>query len=766
MKVIGYSDELSVFPGDKVNFYVSADADRYHADVVKLIHGDTNPDGPGFKVEDVETDVDADFPGRVQSVYAGSHVIVDDHAALAPGEGLTLQVLIWPTMPAKVDGYWRPGPQGLLTKWDASSKTGYGLFIGEDGCLEAWAGDGKDVQVVSSGKQLLTGTWYLAAVSIGAGEITLHQDPIVTPTNGRFAIASSLESTTATVTESATVTPAATDVPLVMAGFVERLTDEPIGVVVGGHYNGKLDRPRVHSAALSREQIGQSIESPHGPALLAAWNFQEEITRTGIKATRQVTDVSANRLTGRTVNVPTRAVTGYNWKAKEQNFIHAPEEYGAIHFHDDDLDDCRWEVDFTLTTPDDLPSGLYAARLTAGDDTDYVPFYVRPKPGQEKKICFLAPTASYMAYANDHVSLWAPLAQLFVARAPVMWEGNLVLSKNRELGLSTYDVHSDGSGVAYSSRLRPILNMRPGFRHWLSPSLWQFNADLHLIDWLIEKGYEFDVVTDQDLHHEGVDVLRPYNVVLTGSHPEYYSDQMLDSLHAYTEGGGRLMYMGANGFYWVIDYDPESKDVIEVRKGHGSNAWRCRPGEFHLSFTGGYGTLWRHRGRAPQRLVGVGFGSEGFDVSSYYKRTEESTDDRLAWMFEGIGDDELLGDFGLVGDGAAGLELDIYDANLGTPPEALIAATSEAHTDIYLEVLEELYFNVPGVGGSQNGRVRGDIVYFPTAGGGAVWSASSIAYCGSLSHNGYDNNISRLTQNVLDRFASDEAPPAGAQRAA
>jgi N,N-dimethylformamidase len=80
-------------------------------------------------------------------------------------------------------------------------------------------------------------------------------------------------------------------------------------------------------------------------------------------------------------------------------------------------------------------------------------------------------------------------------------------------------------------------------------------------------------------------------------------------------------------------------------------------------------------------------------------------------------------------------------------------------------VLEELYFNVPGTGGTQDARVRGDIVYFPTPNGGAVWSASSIAFCGSLSHNDYDNNISRLTQNVLDRFASDEAPPTGAERA-
>ena len=38
--------------------------------------------------------------------------------------------------------------------------------------------------------------------------------------------------------------------------------------------------------------------------------------------------------------------------------------------------------------------------------------------------------------------------------------------------------------------LRPILNMRPGFRHWLFPSLWQFNADLHLVDRMENLDYE------------------------------------------------------------------------------------------------------------------------------------------------------------------------------------------------------------------------------------------------------------------------------------
>jgi N,N-dimethylformamidase len=54
-------------------------------------------------------------------------------------------------------------------------------------------------------------------------------------------------------------------------------------------------------------------------------------------------------------------------------------------------------------------------------------------------------------------------------------------------------------------------------------------------------------------------------------------------------------------------------------------------------------------------------------------------------------------------------------------------------------------------------QVRADLVYFTTRNGGGVFSTGSIAWCGSLSHNGYDNNVSRLTANVIRRFL-DEAP--------
>jgi N,N-dimethylformamidase len=129
-----------------------------------------------------------------------------------------------------------------------------------------------------------------------------------------------------------------------------------------------------------------------------------------------------------------------------------------------------------------------------------------------------------------------------------------------------------------------------------------------------------------------------------------------------------------------------------------------------------------------------------------------AADPRTAWIFEGI-DDEILGDFGLSGGGAAGFELDRADFELGTPPDALILARSEAHQSHHVVVPEELLTHVTTVTGERpQALIRADIVYFETTAGGAVFSVGSITFCGSLSHNNYQNNISRMLENILRRF--------------
>ena len=48
--------------------------------------------------------------------------------------------------------------------------------------------------------------------------------------------------------------------------------------------------------------------------------------------------------------------------------------------------------------------------------------------------------------------------------------------------------------------------------------------------------------------------------------------------------------------------------------------------------------------------------------------------------------------------------------------------------------------------------IRADMTFFETPNNGAVFSTGSITFCGCLPVNNFDNNISRLLQNVVERF--------------
>ena len=735
MNLVGYCDPLTVAPGETVRFMVSCASPTFHADVVRLIHGDPNPGGPGFKEIEIATAVDGEYPGRVQPIVGGSHVLVPDAPALRLAGSLTVQAWIFPTLPG-------PGAQGLLTQWDTAVGAGYGLVLDEEGALALWLGDGAGgVERISTGVPLRAGRWYFVAARFEAASerVTLIQEPVPSWPLDDTNLRRNATTTIATVGHARS--------PLVMAGCAS--ADGGIG----GHFTGKIDRPRLFARALSDAEL-EALQGEQSPLaltdLVAAWDFCQEISSS------RVIDTGPHDLHGTAVNCPTRGVTGANWSGREPSFVHAPAEYGAIHFHDDDLEDAGWEPAAAFTVPDDVPSGVYALRLRGGGDEDHVPFFVRPRPGTTTApLAFLAPTLTYLAYANEHLE--AEPAELF----PFL-ERDAHAAEYRyiaENGLhSTYDTHHDGSSVCYSSWKRPLVNLRPRaiFRIFGSPE--RFGADLYLVDWLEHQEFPYDVITDEILHAEGVALLAPYRVVVTGTHPEYWTDPMLDALAAYLTAGGRVMYLGGNGFYWVTGVDQERPHVIEIRRWRGTETCEAAPGEVYLSTTAELGGLWRYRNRAPQKLLGVGFTAQGNDYSQPYARQPGSFDPRAAFIFEGIGDDEPIGDFPslMLRHGAAGYEIDRLDVALGTPPHALLLATATGFSDSYQHVIEEVLATDDQQGGTVDLDVRADMVFFEGPRGGAVFSVGSIAWCGALSYNDYDNTVSRVTENVLRRFLAEE----------
>ena len=514
---------------------------------------------------------------------------------------------------------------------------------------------------------------------------------------------------------------------------------------VGLHVAGEL---------LTAEQAG--LGAPAGPVTLAAsagggdhFNGRLEELRIGDRA-YAIPDL-------RLLNAPTLAVTGRTWDDDTTDFRGARDQYAAVHFHEDDVEDAGWPPLAELVVPAGLRSGVYAFRLTAASLTDHVPFVVTPPRGHATaRIGLLLPTLTYLAYANERLIAAGEGGMVPAGQAARLDEADTWLSAHPEAGLSVYDRHADGSGCSLVSMRRPVPNFRPDFVWWNTGAPERFGADLYITDFLDHRGEAWDAFTDHDLHDQGAELLRRYEVILTGTHPEYCSRAMLAALEEYLNGGGRVMYLGGNGFYWVTSIDPARPYLAEVRRGiNGTRAWTSPPGELRHQTTGEQGGLWRYRGRPPNALVGVGFSaqSDTHDRAPGYRRTRASFAPGYSWIFDGVSDADVIGDYGLYLGGAAGYEIDRHDPSLGSPgPSAVLMTSQGMHPGSYLLVIEDAEVMIPNVTATANPRARSDVVYLPYEGGGAVFSVGSCSWCGSLSHNSYDNDIYRITDNVLSAF--------------
>jgi N,N-dimethylformamidase len=242
---------------------------------------------------------------------------------------------------------------------------------------------------------------------------------------------------------------------------------------------------------------------------------------------------------------------------------------------------------------------------------------------------------------------------------------------------------------------------------------------------------------------------------------------MLDALEAYLDGGGRFMYLGGNGLFGVVSIDPERPHVHELRRWGTGWPFEMPPAERHHSMTGELGGTWRNRGRGPHGIVGLGTAGAGFDRGSPYRRLPDSHDPRVAFMFEGI-DGDLIGDEPnlQVRWGAAGYEFDRVEAELGSPATTLRLATSVRFNASHRSMVDDEMYFLQGRDGARVGDpqvpeqahrfARADMAYLEYPNGGAVFSAGSICWRGCLSANDYDGTVSRLTENVLRRFADPD----------
>jgi N,N-dimethylformamidase len=691
--LVGYSDRLSARPGDAISFKVSSQVkSSISARLFRSISADPNPDGAGI----VENDASEYFsPTSIvateQPFYSGSYGLTVDQLSAHPKSVITLSALVYPTLTGKQD-------QTIMSLGNVE------ICIDKRGCAALKVGNCR----VSVSTAINLKHWYRVNASVGVdGKLSILQERV--EHHFTAPVQTTIKNTDGGI----------------FSGYVSiaaRMTDK----IASNYFNRKIEAPKI---VVDGE-------------ILASWDLSEEISSQNVKALLGP-DIALQ-------NFPTRAVTSSEWDGSEMCWRHKPSHYAAIHFHEDDIYDFEWETSLTFKIPPKMPSGVYVMRIECDGNQDAMPFYVCPTLGKRSaKLCVLIPTFTYAVYGNharpDYDISWQQRIKDWSAYPynPAEYP---------HYGLSTYNCHPDGSGICHASHRRPLLNLRPGyitFGDTPCSGLRHFQADSHLISWLHAKNIEYDVITDTELQHDGLKAIEGYKAVVTATHPEYHTEQTLNALRDYRDNGGVLHYLGGNGFYWRVARHVENDSLLEIRRAEGGiRAWEAEPGEYYNAFDGTYGGLWRRNGRTPQALVGVGFTAQGEFYGSSYRRKCYAPE--FDWVFDGI-EGDVLGDFGFSGNGAAGFELDHLDKNLGSLTETTLLAQSGSQNSEFVVVPEEQLTHMSTLHGRANEDLTADMIYFKVPGGGAVFSVGSITFCGSLPWNNYNNNISKLLENVLSK---------------
>lgn len=318
--------------------------------VVRLIHGPQGTDTSGMQPEVVTGISSGKCRARYQVAHPGSYAIIDrrDYQVKST-TGLEFSLYFQSHLPEAKH------IQTIVSTLDVSAKTGYAIVLTGEGLVEFWIGTGNVVTVISTGFKPELERWIELRFTMRGAVLSYEICP-------KSSFADIPQPPSKGSRDLGQATDLSIPCVIVFAASFARCPNEP-STTPTNFFNGRLDSPTMKSAC-------------SGGYVLAKWDFSLQIS------SDIIVDVSGNGTgaQGRLVNGPTRAVTGHDWDGVESDWTKAKYGYGAVHFHEDDLDDAAWRTDFSVKLPETLRSGVYAVEIEAinSDTKDTVPFYVRP----------------------------------------------------------------------------------------------------------------------------------------------------------------------------------------------------------------------------------------------------------------------------------------------------------------------------------------------------------------------------------------------------
>ncbi|MET3462350.1 LamG domain-containing protein [Variovorax atrisoli] len=739
--VHGYTDRKSVAAGEVVRFHISSDV-PYTLSVCQL-----GSDTEGRTDDTVLHTFEPSAP-RVHPIHPGSYVRVE-RGLDQPLRALTLECWVQ---------VWSLGTrQSVIGQFDLPGACGYGLFIDEDGRAVFHLGDGGAFRAEGqlSGGALQPRRWHHVVATWNGSETVLWLDGEAVA-RGRF------------------------DGPLQPGRAPLRLGSSGIDGLADAFLEGDIVMPAIYSHALQADEVkarfaDRGLHTPRGRTVLACWPLREE--RGDV-----VADASGHQRTGRIVNHGTWMIVGPAFEPHRVNEfsdegydpLTDPTRGHGLRLASDDLYDCRWPESHAFRMPADAKSGVYVGRvsfLLDGRSAEYdITFIVRRAANRAPApVLVLCATNSWLAYAAT------PFAKN-VASDPV-WprrSAGLQNSHPEAPAFCSYTYHRGGQPTYQVGLRMPWPNASPnalydpadaGFSQWT-----RLERRLHV--WLDRCGYEYDVVSDLDLHRDP-GLLKAYGTVFINGHSEYWSQPACDGLDDYLSNGGTAIVLSGNTMYLRVSYDEECT-VMEQRKVRGpgdedgAESVELRPpagpyGEQYHSQDWARGGQFRQAGRSCADLIGLesaGWAFADGDDFGVYHATQPGhflfTQPHPLGLEEGS-------TFGHAPGGglprAIGHEWDLSVATLRRMTRTLPAGERLPEPHRGIQVIAEgrrqrpgrldAYLDYYSQPTDSLGGLSAEMIYWERPQGGRVFNAGAVGASWVL---GADPSFEGLLRNVLHHF--------------
>ena len=752
-----YTDQLSIAAGELVRFHVSSSY-PYELEVCRL---GPDADGPG---RDELLHSFGLSPAKTQPIHPGSYLLVDKPLDSETGfAALTIELWVrrWRTV----------GTQGIITQFDSPNHCGFGLFVNEDGALSFYLGDGG--QFVPSNLH----TTAPGQLRMTVNPLGLKSFPDNTPSSvfsnqwhhvaaifdGQYKQVWVDGKEIASWNQSSSFRPGVAPLRIGAAG---------IEGVASSLLDADLAMPAIYGRALSPAEVrsrftDRGLTRPTGPNLLACWPLNEE-------RGDRVSDNSSHARNARIINRATWMIGGPSFNPDVPRFgtydpYKDPHRGHGLRLSSDDLFDCRWNVSHEYRIPETARSGIYVGRLRFEFNDEkrlyHTVFVVRKASSRPKApIAFLCSTNTWKAYAAT------PFSPTWKGIKKSIGNNGFENSPGNPPAFGFYRPHHAGQGT-YQMGFRmpwPIV----GPYTLMGPEDWDYShlcrQDRFTQVWLETQGYQYDVLSDTDLHLDP-HILDGYKVLYVVGHSEYWSFEAMNAVNRFLDLGGNSIVLSGNTAFWRVSYNSDAS-IIECRKGDapGTQVRNDRRGEMWHSDDGRRGGMWRECGFPAWKLFGLEYvsleavGTAG--VGPYKVSNPEHFLFRKPTDLKLTKGEPFADTPGRALPQPIGHEGDVRISTIAKflvdpPPEgaaqpiedpAGITLLAEGYVDSRTVAFAWDYFQRPvPLAKAPPISVAAEMIYWERPGGGRVFHAGSINAGSTLAAN---PKWSALMHNVLDHF--------------